>query len=101
MAASNVVPGAFLPGSLVMAASNIVPGASLPSTAAPAILGCVLPSDGANGGCANKRWCELPVVINIARYGRAVVGAGYCQASGNRAPTPMLRSRNSVFNNET
>jgi len=23
---------------------------------------------------------ELPVVINIARYGRAVVGAGYCQA---------------------
>ena len=71
-AASNVVPGASLPGTLVRAASNIAPGASLPDTAAPAILGCKPPRGGVNGGCATERWSELPVVINIARYERVV-----------------------------
>ena len=56
----------------VTAASNVVPGASLPGTATPAILGCALPWGGGNGGCATERWHELPVVINVARHERGV-----------------------------
>src|SRR5215467_8604311 len=56
----------------VTAASNVVPGASLPGTAVPAMLECRLPWGGVNGGCATERWCELPVVISIARHERVV-----------------------------
>src|SRR5262249_1475507 len=52
----------------VTAASNVVPGASLPGTAVPATLGCGLPWGGVNGGRATERWCGLPVV-NIAALG--------------------------------